>query len=231
MHDDCWRGLLDKLKLYAASLVTMPKPPQVFLLTGLLDELASGVTLRFVLAALREAIVELFEDEHAAYYAPLGSTGSGAGAFAAHSDLYVPELLLNIFEDVPEDETGASVFISAEQFCELLRDTPSVPNTVEVKVRRLLCGELQRDCFDDFYKTLYGRGAPWAEDLKSALANRQERVVMRPGEGYFIHDRSWLHGREAPSCGVTANRLHRLVFQHASSGASIRNALFREAVV
>jgi hypothetical protein len=219
-----WRALLDELKLYAASLVSTPKPSRVLLLTGLFDGVKPGTPIKFVLAALRQTIVELLDDEHAAYYAPLGSTGRGVGAFAAHSDLYVPDLLMNIFEEVPDDDSGASVFISAERFCQVLRETPSVPTAVELKVRALLCGELHDDCFDDFYKTLYGRGMPWAEDLLEAVARRQKRIVMRSGEGYFIHDRSWLHGREAPSCGVGANRLHRLVFQHAGSLTPARTA-------
>jgi hypothetical protein len=219
--DPDWGRLLDELRPYAASLVTMPKPPKVMLLTGLLDDLAPYDRIRFVLAALRETIVWIFEDEDAAYYAPLGSTGLAVGEFLAHSDLYVPDLLLNLFQEVPADESGASVFISADRLCELLRTTPSVPAGVEAKIRDLLYGKLQQDSFNDFYKTLYGRENPWSESLRSAVACNQVRIRLRTGEGYFINDRAWLHGREAPSCGVGANRLHRLVFQHRLDAASV----------
>jgi hypothetical protein len=225
--DSRWRQLQGELRRYAVSLVTMPRPSRVLLLTGLREEGTPWRALRFVLAALRRAIVEIFDDQDAAYYAPLGSTGPSAGGFAAHSDLYVPELLMNIFEDVPGDGSGASVFISAKRFCELLRETPAVPEKIEHKVRALLRDELQDDGFEDFYRTLYGRGVPWSEPLQAALARKQTRIVMRAGDGYLIHDRLWLHGREAPSCGVSANRLHRLVFRHARSGLPIHSVVQR----
>jgi len=223
--DSRWDALQEELRLYAASLVTMPKPSRVLLLTGLFDGVRPCERIKFVLAALRQAIVELLDDQDAAYYAPLGSTGPGIGAFAAHSDLYVPDLLMNIFEDVPGDDSGASVFISAERFCEVLRNTPSVPTRIELKVKALLRDELRGDGFDDFYKTLYGRGVPWSEPLRVAQTTKQERISMRAGEGYLIHDRSWLHGREAPSCGVSTNRLHRLVFRQAESMAPTHSAV------
>jgi hypothetical protein len=224
-RDSRWQTLRQELRRYAIGLVTMPQPSRVLLLTGLRDEGVPWERIRLVLAALRRSIVEIFDDQDAAYYAPLGSTGPGIGGFAAHSDLYVPELLLNIFEDVPSDGSGASVFISAESFCETLGEVPSVPKTVELKVRALLRDELQDDSFENFYRTLYGRGVPWSEPLQAALARKQARIVMRAGDGYLIHDRLWLHGREAPSCGVSANRLHRLVFRHARSGLPIHSVV------
>ena len=43
---------------------------------------------------------------------------------------------------------------------------------------------------------------------------KQEKIKLLYGQGYMIHDRKWLHGRDSPSNGVKSNRLYGFVFDN-----------------
>ena len=64
---------------------------------------------------------------------------------------------------------------------------------------------------------LYESDSRKIADLAEAMQNLQQVIPLRSGEGYVLHDRFWLHGRLAPSGGVTSKRVHRLVFKEKRS--------------
>jgi len=86
-----------------------------------------------------------------------------------------------------------------------------MPRAAADRILASLQRETARDGFDTLYHLLHGPHE-WVPDLEREIEQRQLRIKLRSGQGYLLHDGSWLHGREAPKDGVTADRLHRLVF-------------------
>lgn len=202
----------EELRRYARGLTQLEPGDRLILLDGLLCEELDGVGLRDLLAALRDALVLERGDPQAALYAPLGSTGPSSGRFRLHSDLYIPHKMMNVFEQVPRDESGASLFLAVGDFFEALADA-EVPEDVVVQLRDLLKQRLGQDGFQRMQQLLYpSRKVSWSDRLERAMARRCRRLRLRAGQGYLINDRRWLHGRDAPSGGVHPRRLHRLVF-------------------
>lgn len=201
-----------ELRRYAEGLTRLEPGDRLYLLDGLLDEDLDGLGLRALLAALRDALVREQRDPHAALYAPLGSTGPSSGHFRLHADLYLPHKMMNIFDQVPGDRSGASLFLPIAGLYEALAEA-DVPGEVAEQLGDLLDGQLQHDGFHRMQQLIYPPdGAPWSSGLELAMMRRCRRLRLGPGQGYLINDRRWLHGREAPTGGVHPRRLHRLVF-------------------
>ena len=148
----------------------------------------------------------------AALYAPLGTTGSGAGAFPLHADLYVPEILWIIFDEVPQGRSGASLFAPASALLGLLDQVPEIPAATRALVRACFEGPAVEDQFDTLFSLLYGGRELWRRTLRRSLRVYQVQIKLHRGQGYLLHDRAWLHGRATPRGGVAAERLHRLIF-------------------
>ncbi len=204
--------LFDGLMTVAKAFYRLEPPTGICLLTQLVDEGLDFRGLHSFLAYVRAALVRLAGDGWAALYAPLGTTGSRAGRFPLHADLYRPIMLMNVFEEVPADRSGKSVFLSAASFAEAMAETPSLPDEVRQEILAMLTDEADLDGYTRFFSLVHGRDKPWAKDLDSRMRQRQTTVRLDAGEGYLIHDRRWLHGRESPRGGVSGQRLHRLVF-------------------
>jgi hypothetical protein len=205
--------LYAELELYARVLARLEPDRRVVLFDGLLSEPIDSAALTILLAALRDALVRVHGEPEAALYAPLGSTGPDAGRFNLHADLYVPHKLMNVFEDVPTDGSGAALFLSAASLMAALAEANAPDTTIE-RIRALLERPLEGDRFEEFRGLLYpDTDAPWQPALARALSRRQVRRSLGRGQGYLLNDRCWLHGREAPTGGVSPKRLHRLVFR------------------
>jgi len=200
------------LHRYAHSLIELEPGDELILLDGLIGSGLDGLALRDLLAALRDAVVRERGDQQAALYAPLGSTGPTSGQFRLHADLYVPHKMMNIFDQVPSDGSGTSLFLAVDDFFDTLSDV-GVPLEIVEQLESLFKRRLERDGFQRMQQLLYPRGrASWSDRLEQAMDRRCRRLRLRTGQGYVINDRRWLHGREAPSGGVHPRRLHRLVF-------------------
>jgi len=197
---------------FVRSLSRLPRPRGIMLFTGLLDGPMDGFALRRLFALLRHSIAGILGDERFSLYAPLGDVGANAGDFALHCDLYLPELLFNVFEEVAADTSGTSLFLSVAHLLRIMKSLPRVPRRVMESVADAAAKPLKRDSFDKLYGLLHGSRHPWAAELERAMSQRQERIKLNRGQGYLVHDRAWLHGREAASGGVSIRRVHRLVF-------------------
>jgi len=204
--------LAAELHRYAYTLTELEPGDELILLDGLIGNGLDGLELRDLLAALRDAVVRERGDQQAALYAPLGSTGPTSGQFRLHADLYVPHKMMNIFDQVPTDGSGTSLFLGVDDFFGMLSDV-GVPLEIVEQLESLFKRRLERDSFQRMQQLLYpSRRASWSDRLEQAMARRCRRLRLRAGQGYLINDRRWLHGREAPSGGVHPRRLHRLVF-------------------
>jgi hypothetical protein len=57
----------------------------------------------------------------------------------------------------------------------------------------------------------------WTDEWGAAPEKAAARLPLKAGEGYLIHDRTWLHEREQPTGGVTAKRVHLLMYGISTS--------------
>lgn len=204
--------LQDELRCMAETLRNIRLKDELWLFTKLIKPLGCARTLHIVLSCLRDALTTSAKNSIPALYAPLSNTGRDAGDFPLHADLYLPEILFNIFVDVPRDRSGASILLSVPVFEEALYDA-NVPENKRRALLRYLHEPIQRDSYQQFYNLLHDEKQAWHPRLAKFLACRQYRIKLLSGQGYMVNDRKWLHGRSAPRGGVRKNRLHRLVFQ------------------
>src|SRR5205814_1112623 len=109
----------------------------------------------------------------------------------------------------------ASLFVPASVLLQQIGAVSTIPPRVASRIRACLEKPIRRDAYTWFFDHLHGDRYPWTHDLGARLAAHQQRIVFRRGEGYLIHDRAWLHGREPALGGVSAKRVHRLVFTPA----------------
>jgi hypothetical protein len=217
--------LLEATDELAEGYVELERPAHIILLTNLLDDPNDGIALHRLLACLRDRVAVLLGDPFGALYAPLSKTGPRAGAFALHADLYKPDMLMNVFDDVPQGRSGASLFLSVAKLLEILRGLPSVPPDVYERLESCLSKPVLDDRYEEFFSLLHGRRQPWSSELRVTLRTHQMKIKFFRGEGYLIHDRTWIHGRTAPRQGVSPRRLHRLIFRRFERESSGRNLI------
>lgn len=198
---------------FVEDLMRLNISDRIMFLTDLIDETISGNMLRTIFACFRDTHTLLSKDNTSALYAPLGKIGKRAGEFFLHADLYGPDMLFNVYEEVPDDETGASTFLSASELQTILLELAAIPATARQNIMKCLTSKRNTDGFHDLFDLLHSPYNEWTFDLGIAMKNRQSKIKMKTGQGYIINDRKWLHGREKPTGGVSSKRLHRLVFR------------------
>ena len=198
-------------------LIAIRPPLSVVFFSGLIDEHITGRVIHYLFAIMRDVLARTARSQWAAIYAPSASVGDDAGDFPLHCDLYVPEMLWNIFEDVPTDGSGAAVFLETRTMLDIMQQVESLPPSTVRAVEKCLTTRSRRDRYDWFYNKLYGPEHPWAQELTHRMLKERARVGLAKGDGYLIHDRTWLHGREALSSAVSTKRFHRLVFDVAKT--------------
>jgi hypothetical protein len=183
---------------------------KIAFLTGL-DCRGEGWRLHTLFALLRALIAHRTGNPWGVMYAPLASLGKSEGEFPLHADLYRPEVLLNVFDAIPADGSGRSILLPMRQFLPIVRKLPEMPRRVRQRLLQALRTPADQDRYDEVYDLLHGP-YPWSGPLNDALRRRQLAIALGRGEGYLVHDRRWLHGREAPTGGVTVSRLRRLIY-------------------
>ena len=183
------------------------------LFTGMLGSKVDSATLQKILGLMRRTIVGLTKSEHSVGYVPPPEAPDNATIepIFLHSDLYISKVLFLIFDLVPKDGTGATTLLRFDKFVDVLKTSCLVPSEVIDRIRYLYEADDDMDHFDELYSILHGPH-PWTGSLRTKLDSCLTRLTMRRGEGYRIHDRNWLHGRDAASSGHLSKRFHRLVF-------------------
>lgn len=199
--------LVRDLNPFAEDLYNLPDSNSIILFDAMLGEHLSARGLHLLFAFFRDALASLSGNPMCALYAPLRGTQN---KFPVHSDLYVPQILFNVFDDVPNDSSGATLFLSGEEFKQLLPTVKSLPQSVREKIVQILNGNSTEDHYDEFYRLLYLN--VWTKELMEKMKPKLLRVKLYSGQGYLIDDRAWLHGRERVKGGVSQKRLHRLIF-------------------
>lgn len=208
------KALARRLSFFARSLYELQVSDRLMLFDNMLGEELTGRGLHFIFAYFREAIVELTANPMSALSQPLYREFKEPKDFPLHSDLYIPKILFNLFEDVPDDSSGASLFLPVPLFLKILSGLKSIDEVSRQRIVRIITGEQSKDCYEEFYYLLHGDDKEWKRELEKQMTLRQMRIKLYSGQGYLINDRLWLHGREGPSKGVSRNRLHRLIFDN-----------------
>lgn len=212
------------LRAYTRALMRGVDRGTLCFFDGLLADGMTRNSIHLLLAAMREVVVTVLGDRRAALYNPLGSLGKRAGDFPLHADLYAPRFLFNIFDEVPGDGSGASTFLSTGELRTAL-STVTMPGAVRMSILACQRRVSATDRYDEFYDLLHASRHPWSRELQTALRRAQHVMPFTRGQGYLIDDRRWLHGREAPSGGVTQNRIHRLIFDSRETALARRRAV------
>lgn len=202
-------GLAESLNSFVLGLYDLDVGGRLMLLDGLLDDKFDGRGLHLLFTYARDVLSALMNDPMGALYTPLSGR---QGEFPLHADLYIPQILFNVFEKVPADTSGTSLFLSVPVFKKLLREVDSLPKDVHESLCRCLEDGEREDQYTKFYHLLYRDNEPWGEELARRMREKQVRIKLFYGQGYLLNDRAWLHGREAPHGGVPRDRLHRLIF-------------------
>jgi hypothetical protein len=192
---------------FAQSLYATRPHRRLMLFNALIDEDLDAKRLHALFALLRGTMIRLARDRRAARYSPLGKQ---EGDFPLHADLYVPRILFNVFNKLPSNQSGASLFFPVAALRELVASIGSLPAAQGRRIVATLREESGTDRFDVLYDLMHGEHK-WVPHLEAAMKRRQFRIKLGSGQGYLLDDRAWLHGREAPQGGVPANRVHRLV--------------------
>lgn len=199
-------------KLFVSFARSMPSSStRIMLFDGLIEPVLSSSQLHSLFAILRGTLAHLCGSEIFAMYAPLGDIGKWAADFPLHADLFAPEYLFNVFDEVSSDNSGASIFLSFPMLRSLLTNVRRLPTETADEILAIMSSNSLEDRFDELYDLLHG-SHPWQSELCRAMKQRQLRIKLRSGQGYLLNDRYWLHGREAVHGRVPVSRLHRLVY-------------------
>jgi hypothetical protein len=202
--------------MFARSLATVRPGKRIMLFDHLIGRYLDSRRLHALFAALRSALVDIARSEHAAMYTPPGDAGKREGQFPLHADLYVPRYLFNVFDNTPSGPSGASLFLPVGELRRILKGVPSLPHSTRSEILSLFNSQATRDNYSAQYDLLHGRHR-WVPELESKMRSQQMRILLRSGQGYLLHDRIWLHGREAPKGGVPIDRFRRLIFNPVRS--------------
>jgi hypothetical protein len=180
-------------------------------LTDLISKDMTAEEFHKVFTLFRSLIVHDCNDEMESLYTPL--TPSNKGFFPLHCDLYIPKKLMNVYEAVPSDKSGASLFLRMDTLIDtILPRTTRMPAAIRRKISSLINLEDRSDKYDMFYNLLNDTDNPWYRELLRRTTHHRFQIKFQKGQGYLLYDRRWLHGRTKPNGGLTIKRVHRLVF-------------------
>jgi len=132
--------------------------------------------------------------------------------FPLHCDLWQPETLMNVYDAVASDQSGESLFLHIDKLIAILETIHGVPPTHAHKVRSALRNPLSHNAYDKFYDLLHHRRHPFRGELQKQMHHAALSVFLDRGQGYVVHDRTWLHGHATCNQRITGQRLYRLVF-------------------
>lgn len=203
-------AFVQDLMPFAKSLLYFETSDKLFLLDDMINKTIDKRVLLYVLALLREGICKIQDNRRAALVSPVTTCKKDQG-FSLHSDLFLCQKLLLIFDDVPDDGTGVSLFVSRKELLQCCK-IAGVPSVVSSRLRNLMSDPISKDSFNEFFSLLHDGQHQWNLRLANELRNTQRAILLKHGQGYLIGDRMWLHGRTASSAPIKSNRFRRLVF-------------------
>jgi hypothetical protein len=203
-------SLCKEFEAFVRSLAGTRPRRKLMLFDRLLGPHLDGQKLRVLFALTRGTLVQMANSEFAAMYAPLGNIGVDVGDFLLHADLYVPQYLFNVFDNVRATTGGASTFLPVPRLKQIATQV-KMPSSAARTLLSMFEKDSKSDRFEKCFDLLHGEHR-WVPQMEECFAAHQLKIPLRSGQGYLLHDRSWLHGRNKPTGGVEANRVHRLIY-------------------
>lgn len=197
----------------------------IMFFSDLLNEEYNGKSLHYLFSDLRNNLSRLNNNIMGALYPPLGAIQNGAlsligSSFPLHSDLYLPKLLFNVFDNVPNDDSGASLFLKVSELKDILSKMDKMSSNYKNEIMDCLEKESNEDNYEKFYNLLHGSNH-YVVELERNMLKKQDKIKLFYGQGYLLNDRKWLHGREAPTNRINSNRLYRLVYNNSFTSSNI----------
>lgn len=197
----------------ARELCRLNPSQHLFFFTNLINRQISNTNFQKIFCLLRHSIIKLRNEANQALYAPLNG-GKHQSNFPLHCDLYIPKILWNIYGQVPSDGSGRTLLLKVKQVFSVLDAIPTVPKETLKRLRQLIAQHDPTDNFNEFYQLLHNPANKWNKDFIRETKKLQSTILFSRGEGYMIHDRIWMHGRDHTSGGISRKRLHRLIFNN-----------------
>lgn len=172
----------------------------------------------------RAAMVEMVGEYAVALNPPTALTGSPDGTFEPHSDMFVPALLLNILNDTAPGH-GLPCIMPMDRVWDVALNAGMPPEKVE-ELRGALVEAGECDMYENFNGIMY-LDHPWTPAVTRAMFNACTFMSLDRGQGYFINDRKWLHGRTSLTKGVLPegrlqHRLYRFVWNSETINAQAK---------
>lgn len=205
------RAFLEDFRHFAFALYHFNPQDRLNLFTGMIDKDITNSHYHKIISLIRALLVQDRKNQMAALYAPL-TPGKNQSDFPLHCDLYIPQILFNVFGTVAPDGSGRSTFLPLTTFFELLSTISTMPAKIKQQLKDIFSEELKSDHYEKFYGLLYNEENIWSADLKKTLNKAKISIGLQKGEGYMINDRIWMHGRDRTTGGISRKRLHRLIF-------------------
>jgi hypothetical protein len=211
----------EQLLALAASLWNVPVVPEGGMahLTGMTDHL--GPCLRPFMAALKVALIRIAGDQTVALKAPIGKmSGLDDGSFPIHFDIFPGRYLLNIFNQPAPGNQGASLLLPATAYEELI--TTAFGPVEAARMMSIIRREVPWG-LNHYVEVFEWHDDPEDKSRLIAATNAASQVVLyKRGEGYFVDDAQWGHGRlvvarDAPEGFDHFDRVHRLSFDTQDS--------------
>jgi len=143
-------------------------------------------------------------------HSPIKSYENDTG-FPVHADLFKSRALFNVISENNDIYSGQTLLIPIDSLYRAMTNTRELPSGVVEFIINVLSHRVDQDFFDIVFNLMHGEHI-WAEPLK---ANIEKEIIMLPvqaGDGYFLIDGKWLHGRAPVKGKVTTSRLQRLTF-------------------
>jgi hypothetical protein len=179
--------------------------------SGMLDPPLSTPVMHKCFALMRAGVTRLAGDPKTALHVPAQSERLDDG-FPLHCDLFLTDRLLLVFDDVAKGNSGQAQFLPLRYLEVTIKSNHLIPLITKRRLRALLNRKTARDCFDKCFDLLHSNKHPWAASLARTMKQNCLTIKLRPGEGYLLNDRHWLHGRTAVRGPVSERRFHRLIY-------------------
>jgi hypothetical protein len=213
------RGCEPYAQTYSSSLSLIRPRSREVVFSGLTTHVNRERLHRWF-ALLRSALASALGDPRSCLYAPVKTCKRDDG-FPLHSDLFLTNRLLLVFDDVPNDDSGKTLLQDVSVFLRRLRTDPQIPPNVSRRIANFFRGKVSHDKFNDLFELVHESEAEWSARVRKHLAADALRIKLRRGEGYLLHDRLWMHGRSPSSRPVRDFRFHRLNFGHVVKNRTI----------
>ena len=191
-------------------------PRKLLLVHAMIDSTITGRTVHSFFSLLRSALVERTGRSDSAL-CPQSAACPAGSFFPLHCDFWRAELLMNIFDQVQIGVGGHPMFVSMSDVSEMMARDSSVPREVLMRFDRLVQGPHQDGDYGRLYGLLHSSRSEWARDLRRNFHRATTSLALGRGEGYLLHDRSWLHGHGISTVPSTPDRIHRLVFDSTAA--------------